>query len=135
MNLNHSKIIAVVDDDVEMRTMIKDFLVSQGYQVEVFPSAAGVMRALNLEPGHQNGRRFTALISDIRMGGGMDGMELLKSIKEQHASLPVLLITAYGTKEQETLAREAGAFDFLTKPFPLSRLANALERALGKVPC
>ena len=124
----------MVDDDAEMRMLIRDFLTSQGYQVEVFSYPAGAINAL--KNGDENGRvpRYAAVVSDIKMGGGMNGMDFLRLVKSQYPDLPVLLITAYGNPEQKVVAKKAGAFEFLTKPFPLSLLANALQQALGKAP-
>lgn len=127
VSLQNSKTIAVVDDQPEMRQLLRDFLTTQGYRVECFSSSTGAIKALENQNGHP---RFAAIVSDVNMGGGMNGMDLLKSIKEEHPDLPVLLITAHSTKFQADEAKKAGAYDYLTKPFPLSRLANALQSVL-----
>lgn len=130
LELQNFKTIAIVDDEPEMRYLLRDFLATQGYRVECFSSSACALKALESQSGH----RFIAVISDIHMGSGMSGMDLLKLIKQEYPSLPVLLITAYNTKLQAEEAKKAGAHDYLTKPFSLSLLALALQNALRSSP-
>ena len=61
---------------------------------------------------------------------GMDGMELLRHIKKKDASLPVIIMTAYGAIETAVEAMKEGAYDFITKPFEEERLLHTVRRAL-----
>lgn len=116
--------IAVVEDDSQMRTLLRDFLTTQGYSVSCYGTG---MEALNAFPDHP----ADAVISDIAMPG-MTGVELLKRVKSETPSLPCILITAFATSEGEAEARKAGAAGYLTKPFKLGVLAAALREQLQK---
>ncbi len=78
------------------------------------------------------------ILSDINMAG-MDGLQLLRHVKEQRPDMPVTMVTAYGDDERRRRARELGAFEFLSKPSTSTRskrsCANCLpplvEQALG----
>lgn len=72
---------------------------------------------------------FDLMLSDIRMGK-MDGMELLKRAREMVPTMPVIMLTAYGTVSTAVDALKLGAFDYLTKPFKIDELLNTVRRAL-----
>ena len=67
------------------------------------------------------------ILSDINMPG-MDGLQLLESIKQLFPALPVMMVTAYGDDERRRRARDLGAFEFLTKPVDLDRLKEQLRQ-------
>jgi CheY-like chemotaxis protein len=67
------------------------------------------------------------VLSDINMPG-MDGLGLLRKVKEQHGGLPVIMVTAYGDDERRRMAREYGASDFVTKPVDFDLLKQHLQQ-------
>jgi CheY-like chemotaxis protein len=67
------------------------------------------------------------ILSDINMPG-MDGLELLREIKQQRPDLPVMMVTAYGDEERRRRASDFGAFEFLTKPVDFDRLKEQLRQ-------
>ena len=67
------------------------------------------------------------ILSDINMPG-MDGLELLRHIKERRPELPVMMVTAYGDDERRRRASEYGAFEFVTKPVDFDRLKQQLRQ-------
>jgi|SRR5579872_512445 len=67
------------------------------------------------------------ILSDINMPG-MDGLELLRRIKEQRPELPVMMVTAYGDEERRRRAAEYGAFEFVTKPVDFDLLKEQLRQ-------
>jgi CheY-like chemotaxis protein len=67
------------------------------------------------------------ILSDINMPG-MDGLELLRQIKDQRPELPVMMVTAYGDDERRRRASELGAFDFLAKPVDFEFLKAQLQQ-------
>ena len=67
------------------------------------------------------------ILSDINMPG-MDGLGLLRKIKEQHADLPVIMVTAYGDDERRRKASEFGAAEFVTKPVDFDLLKQQLQQ-------
>jgi CheY-like chemotaxis protein len=67
------------------------------------------------------------ILSDINMPG-MDGLTLLREIKQRRPDLPVMMVTAYGDDKRRRQAEEAGAFEFLTKPVDFELLKQELRR-------
>jgi CheY-like chemotaxis protein len=66
------------------------------------------------------------ILSDINMPG-MDGLELLREVKQRRAELPVMMVTAYGDEERQRRAAKYGAFEFVTKPVDFDRLKTQLS--------
>jgi CheY-like chemotaxis protein len=67
------------------------------------------------------------ILSDINMPG-MDGLELLRAIKQRQPDLPVMMVTAYGDDERRRIASELGAFEFITKPVDFDQLKAQLRQ-------
>ncbi|HQF74796.1 MAG TPA: response regulator, partial [Syntrophales bacterium] len=103
------KKILVVDDEVNMRLVLKAMLTKEGYEVE---TAADGLEALALLKRHD----VTACVTDLRMPR-LDGMGLLNRMAEEYPAVPVILITAHGTVATAVDALKKGAFDYITKPF------------------
>ncbi|HVC51897.1 MAG TPA: response regulator, partial [Stellaceae bacterium] len=59
---------------------------------------------------------------------GMDGLELLRAVKQRRPDLPVMMVTAYGDEERRRRAAEYGAFEFVTKPVDFDRLKERLRQ-------
>ncbi len=116
--------ILVVDDDAVMREMVAEMLEGEGHQVEV---VEGGHEALELAAE----RDFDCVLSDLQMPG-MDGLELLGRLREQHPEMPFVLMTSFGTIEVAVEAMRRGAHDFVTKPFGADQLLVTVERALEK---
>ncbi len=113
--------VLVVDDDKAMRDMVVALLEDAGHSAR---GAAGVDRALEfLGDGD-----FDAVISDIRMPG-RSGIELLGAIRELRPETPIILMTAFGSIDSAVEAMQAGAFDYVTKPFKRDAVLISLERA------
>ena len=116
--------ILVVDDERSMRDFLKILLVKEGYDVE---TASSGREALELVQEHA----FNLVITDIRMDD-MDGLELLGSIKEQHSSLPVVMITAFASPDDAVFAMKNGAFDYISKPFNVDEIKSVICSATLK---
>jgi len=71
--------------------------------------------------------QLIVILSDINMPG-MDGLALLREIKEQRPELPVMMVTAYGDEERRRLAEEYGAIEFITKPVDFDLLKGQLRQ-------
>ncbi len=116
--------ILLIEDDSKIRNSLKEILLEKGHQVE--EAADGLEGYKKLESGD-----FALCLSDIKMPK-MDGMEVLSKAMESGISTNFILISAHGTIDVAVEAVKKGAFDFLSKPFDLSRLEitvrNALER-------
>lgn len=115
--------LAVVEDDPALLELLQEELTSHGYQVTACGNAEDLL-ALSAT------RKFDLVISDIRLPG-MDGLHLLKRLKQRPEPPALLLITAFGTVRQAVNALKQGADDFLTKPLDLEHLALSVQRLLA----
>ena len=113
--------VVVIDDEMDMRRSIAQFMSLSGFEAETFDSAQKFVP--NATPDFDG-----VIISDIRMPG-MDGMELLRRIQAVDSSLPVILITGHGDVQMAVEAMRIGAYDFIEKPFDPERLADLVRRA------
>jgi len=119
--------ILVVDDEADVAELFRQQFrreVRQGHYVMHFAQSAE--EALGkLEDGVQP--ELIVILSDINMPG-MDGLGLLRKVKEHHADLPVIMVTAYGDDERRRKATEFGAAEFVTKPVDFDLLKQQLQQ-------
>lgn len=118
------KKVLVVDDAAFMRMMIKDILVKSGYEVvgEATNGAVAVELFKELAPD--------VVTMDITMPE-MDGIAAVKAILDIDASARVIMCSAMGQQMMVMEAIQAGAKDFIVKPFQQDRVTQALQKALG----
>ena len=116
--------ILVADDELSMREFLKILLTKEGHEVIC---AADGEEALSLFQAHP----CDLLVSDIKMAK-VDGLELLRKVKEFRPNMAVVMITAYGSPEDAIAAMKAGAYDYLTKPFKLEEIKSVIRNALSK---
>lgn len=120
--------ILVVDDDVEMGSLLKDFLSKFGSQIHTFTSAQDALNTL--ESGAEVKPEYVDLIiTDLRMPN-MDGMSFIEKLKSTYPNIPVVLITAFGSIDTAIEATKKGAFHYIVKPFKLDEVGLVVERAL-----
>ena len=116
--------LLVVDDDTRIRGLLNRYLMDQGFRVTVAADAAEARR--KLESLH-----FDLMILDIMMPGE-SGLSLTESLKESRGNLPVILLTARSEADARIAGLEAGAEDYLSKPFDprelVLRINNILRR-------
>ena len=116
--------VLVVDDDSAMRDMVVSLLEDQGIHARAAGSAdEAVDRLEELD--------VDVVLSDIRMPG-RTGIDLLGELREKRPDTPVVLMTAFGTIDSAVEAMQAGAFDYVTKPFKRDALLVTLERAFER---
>jgi DNA-binding NtrC family response regulator len=116
--------ILVVDDEANARSALAEILKEEGYAAE---TAGDGFKALSkLEEFGPD-----LILSDLKMPG-MDGVELLRKVKEQDPELPVVLMTAFGAVETAVSAMREGAVDYLVKPLNTDELLVVLERAFER---
>lgn len=113
--------IVIIDDDQAMANMLSDFLKGQGYETRVFLSAPEALQNLTEET--------SLVITDLRMPQ-MDGMSFIQEALKQFPTLPIILVTAFGSIETAIEATRKGAFHFLIKPLKLNELLVYVEKAL-----
>jgi CheY-like chemotaxis protein len=119
--------ILVVDDEADVAELFRQQFrreVRQGQYVIHFAQSAE--EALDkLDDGIRP--ELIVVLSDINMPG-MDGLGLLRRVKEQRADLPVIMVTAYGDDERRRKAAEFGAREFVTKPVDFIQLKQQLQQ-------
>jgi DNA-binding NtrC family response regulator len=116
--------ILVVDDDAETLDLLREILGEEGYRVVTSSSGEDA-----LEVGKQE--LFDVIISDMRLGTSLNGLDVLRAYKTIQPESEVILITAFGSMETAIEAVKAGAFDYLSKPFKIEEVLLQVSRALG----
>jgi DNA-binding NtrC family response regulator len=122
-NGNKTPRILIVDDDPGQRSLLNSFLRSQHFETETAESGE---RALEL----LRAGKFDMMISDVRMPG-MSGLETLRQARKEHATLPVLLVTAFTDVRDAVAAMRDGAVNYLAKPIDLDELLASVRAAAG----
>lgn len=117
--------ILIVDDDERIRTLLQKFLARNGYFVSAARDAAHARRLLE-------GLEFDLIVLDVMMPGE-DGLTLTRSLR-QTIRTPILLLTAKGEPSERIMGLEAGADDYLTKPFEPKELVLRINAILRRVP-
>ncbi len=117
------KPIWIVDDDQSIRFVLEKALLREQLPSRSFTNARDVIAALDEDKGPQ------VLVSDIRMPGG-SGLELLDKVKAKYPGLPVIIMTAYSDLDSAVSAFQGGAFEYLPKPFDLSKAVELIRRAV-----
>ena len=114
------KQILIADDDPSIRLLLRNFLEGEGYDTLEAKSGGEVLRMLPAATPD-------LMILDLKMPE-WDGIEVMKKLGEQNLKVPVLLMTAHGTSNSAIQAIQAGAFDYITKPFELDDVLLTLHR-------
>jgi DNA-binding NtrC family response regulator len=115
--------ILIVDDDPGQRSLLDSFLSSQGFVT--VPVSSGEQALEILRTGD-----ISMMISDVRMPG-LTGLETLRRARQEHAVLPVLLVTAYADIREAVGAMRDGALNYLAKPIDLDELLATVQQATG----
>ncbi len=115
--------ILIVDDDPGQRSLLDSFLRSQNFETVLAPSGERALEILRSET-------FSLMISDVRMPG-MTGLETLRRARQEHATLPVLLVTAYADIREAVGAMRDGALNYLAKPIDLDELLATVGQVTG----
>ena len=116
--------ILLVEDKASLRKMLATALEKEGHSVTAAPDgnrASDLIRQ----------RDFHLILTDLRLPHG-SGIDVLKTAREADPSVPVLIMTAYGTIEEAVRAMKLGAFDFIPKPVDIAHLVLLVERALER---
>ncbi len=116
--------ILVVDDELSMRELLDLLLSKNGYRVTCADSGHAAVKLMKKQ-------RFDLLLLDIRLGD-MDGLTVLKTAKEKDADVVVIMISAHATAETAVDAMNAGAYDYVPKPFDNNELLSTIEKALDQ---
>jgi FixJ family two-component response regulator len=113
--------VFIVDDDAEIRGIMRDVVERQGYAVSVFADGAEFLEAFTAD-------QAGCLIADAKMPG-IGGLQMIERLKAMNAQLSIIVITAYGDIAMAVRAMKAGAMDFLQKPVRQEELLCCIRRA------
>lgn len=116
--------ILVVDDEKSMRDFLSIMLNKEGYEVSTAGNGEDALRAVQAEI-------FDLVITDVKMPR-IDGLEVLKMVKDVSPETVVLMITAFATTETAVEAMKLGAYDYITKPFKVEEIRLVIRKALEK---
>jgi two-component system response regulator PilR (NtrC family) len=114
--------VLIVDDELSMREVLEMLLRKNGYRATCADSGRAAIKQMKE-------KRFDLLLLDIRLGD-MDGIEVLKSAKDKDSDVVVIMISAHATAETAVDAMNAGAYDYVPKPFDTNELLSTIEKAL-----
>jgi len=117
-----SKRILVVDDEKAIRWSLGEALRNIEYEVEEAENGKKALKLFQDEP-------FDLVILDLKLPD-IDGLQVLKKLKEVEPELPVIMMTAYGEVETAVEAIKSGAYDFMQKPFQLEKMKIEIKNAL-----
>ncbi|NUN23404.1 MAG: sigma-54-dependent Fis family transcriptional regulator [Candidatus Jettenia caeni] len=117
------KKILIVDDDIAMGEMCKELLKSRGYVSDVVASSKEAIEKISMDG------IYTIVLTDLVMPE-MDGIEVLKKVKQQNPHIDVVVMTSYGTVTNAVEAMKLGASDYITKPFKRDELIIIIEKIL-----
>jgi len=117
--------ILVVDDDAVTCDLLEEVFSAEGFQVHTARNPPSALQLAAVSPPD-------VVVTDLRMGSRDDGLQLLERMRREHPSVPVVLITAFGSIETAIRAVKDGAFDYVSKPFELSALIGVVRRALAR---
>ena len=117
-----SPVLLIVDDDQVARELLAETLGREGYRVRVAGGGAEALGLAGAEP-------FDMALVDLRMPD-LDGLAVLKQLAMIQPDLPVVILTAFATIETAIAAVNAGAFDYLSKPFRMEEIKLVVRRTL-----
>jgi two-component system response regulator FixJ len=117
--------LALIDDQEDVRRALGDMLRVFGYAVDTYASADAFLATTG-------GQRQVCVISDVRMPG-MNGIELVRKLADNHFRAPVILISGHADVPMAVEAMKAGAFDFIEKPVNDVKLVASINRAVGEI--
>lgn len=113
--------IYIVDNDLDHLSALADLVEAAGYEIRSYSAARGLLEDISSLPD--------MVISDLRMPD-MDGIALIKSLREKSITVPVVILTGHGDVVHAVEAIRAGAEDFLEKPYDATHLLSVIRRTL-----
>src|SRR5215472_1697442 len=121
-NFNRMASILIVEDEPKMRRLLEMSLADDGHSVRCVGDAETGLRKLAAEPAD-------LVVTDLKLPG-MSGLEFMQAAKRINASLPMIVMTAYGSVETAVEAMKAGASDYVLKPFTMAEMKLVISKEL-----
>ena len=122
----NTKTILIVDDEVRMRKLLKDFLLQKNYQIL---EAEDGEKALQVYKENQN--KINLILLDVMMPK-LDGWSVLRQIRQEDKSIPIIMLTARSEEQDELFGFELGVDEYVTKPFRPKVLVARVEAMLKR---
>jgi DNA-binding NtrC family response regulator len=122
----HSRIL-VLDDDPGTCRFMQELLARPDREIETTMDPEQALARVRAKP-------FDLVISDLKLNARIDGIGVLRSVRDMTPGTPVIIVTGFGELEKAVEAVREGAFDFVSKPFNITELKGLVERALQKTP-
>jgi DNA-binding NtrC family response regulator len=119
--------ILVLDDDPGTCRFMQELLTRADREIETTTDPEQALARVRTKP-------FDLVISDLKLNARLDGIDVLRAVREATPGTPVIIVTGFGELEKAVEAVREGAFDFVSKPFNISELKGLVERALLKSP-
>jgi DNA-binding NtrC family response regulator len=116
--------ILIVDDDPVTCELLCEVFAREGFAARFTQSGESALAEVSSD-------QPDVLVSDIRMKTRLDGLTLLDRVRRERPSLPVILMTAFGSLETAIKAVKEGAFDYISKPFDIETMVATVQRALA----
>ena len=117
--------ILIIDGDISLSTVLRDYLVSRGYQAAMEPMGREALSRLSSE-------HWDIVLMELQ-GIGMNGYELLKGIRHRLPKLPIFILSSRSDREDQMRAFELGADDYILKPFSMDLLICRMEAVLRRI--
>jgi DNA-binding NtrC family response regulator len=117
--------ILLIDDDDRLRQTVRLVLTRGGYEVI---EATGGDAAIRLIEKDQNWTKVVTILCDLQMPGG-DGTKVIEYFRAHHPSIPLLILTGASDEVLTEVLLKQGAFEYLTKPVPTTKILEAVRRA------
>lgn len=117
--------VLVVDDELIVGVRLKAMLEKSGYQVDTFVDSSKALEMLAK-------KSYSIIVTDLKMPN-IDGMEIFRFVREHLPQAKTIIISGFATVENAKQALQAGAYDFITKPFRLSHLKEIIDKASAEL--
>ncbi|MFN5793549.1 MAG: sigma-54-dependent transcriptional regulator [Bacteroidota bacterium] len=117
--------VLIIDDERAIRNTLKEILEYENFRVEEAVDGKDALQKIEK-------LKLDLILCDIKMPGGMDGLELLQKFQKQIPETPVVMISGHGNIETAVEAVKKGAYDFIQKPLDLNRLLVTIRNAMDK---
>jgi two-component system cell cycle response regulator CpdR len=118
--------VLIVDDEEGIRELLSRTLALAEYDVSTVPDGAAALHHLR-----ETGKAYNLVIADLRMPG-MDGLELIREVKQFKPQLPIIIITGFSSESSAIEAVNLGVAGYLTKPVGIPQVLAAAAKALGQ---
>jgi DNA-binding response OmpR family regulator len=123
--VDHTLSILVVDDESDLREMLTRSFSREGHRVSSVAEGGSAIERASTE-------HFDIILLDVALGAGPDGYEVCRALRSRRNVVPIIMLTALDSEADAVLGLEAGADDYVTKPFGLAELRSRIRAVLRR---